>query len=436
ILNNGTHNFYPSTIVISLDGFHPHYVSETLTPYLHQLMTTGGGAPYMIPSFPSSTFPNHWTLVTGLYPNNHGIVGNQFYDPKLEKRFYNTRPAQSLDPVWWGGEPIWKTLQKNGITTAVHMWPGSEVNWGVYDPIIVDAFNGTETLENKSDRLVEWLDKADLASRPELMLAYVPNIDTLGHAYGVSGPELDEGMREVDAFVGRLLNAILDRNLTQITNIVVLSDHGMAPTSNDRLIYLDDMVDLSTIEYIDGWPLFGLRPNDTSSEGVQMLYDTLKSQEPRNDTIWSVYKKEDLPKEWHFGGIEGGPYASRVAPVWLVPSVGWSVTTHKTMEKLKGEYLPNGVHGYNNTEFLMRALFLAQGPFFGDSEDRLAPFENVNVYSLICKSLGIMPPKSDGKGQVSLKGLPKGWSDMFVDEHADLRSAQASLNATFDALYG
>lgn len=432
VLSNGTHGFYPTTLVVSLDGFHPHYVNQELTPNLHTLFTQHSAFPYMTPSFPSSTFPNHWTLVTGLYPANHGIVGNTFYDPELEMRFVNTDPAQSLDPRFWGGEPIWKTARLQGVSTAVHMWPGSEVHWkqDFNKPMHVDAFNGTELLENKRDRVFQWLDAADLKDRPELILTYVPDVDTFGHQYGISGPEIRQVLTRVDNLIGEFLEGIQQRNLQEIVNFVVVSDHGMAPTSKERLIYMEDIVNLSKIEHIDGWPLAGLRPFDPAD--LDGLYNELVSKVPPFKP-YQVFRSGNMPKEWHFGSAKY-KYADRIADLWIVPKVGWSLTTRADLEKTNGEYRPFGVHGYNNSETLMRALFLASGPSFKDQVYQ--PIANVDLYNILCYTLGLTPANNDGAPYTqALSPLPKNWVDNAAYPGVDFHTEILKVNSTYDELF-
>ncbi|KAI0464849.1 hypothetical protein LJB42_000060 [Komagataella kurtzmanii] len=413
LLNNGTTPYHPTTIVISLDGFHPHYISPDLTPFMHELLSDGYGAPYMVPSFPSSTFPNHWTMITGLFPSEHGIVGNTFFDPDSNRQFVNTNPRLSLDPEWWGGEPIWKTLDSNNITTSVHMWPGSEVPFETGQPLQVDPYNGSESLDSKKSTIFNWLDK-DISERPELILSYVPIIDSLGHKFGTHGEKLTEGLKSVDFFLDSVYQGITERNLTDIVNFIVVSDHGMAPTSNQRLIYLDDIVDMDSIDHIDGWPLFGIRPRIPVAKFFKELevnweHHLLKEH-------FNVYLKENLPEEWHFG-TNTNQYSDRIAPIWVVPKVGWSITTHEDMEnKMEFDYKPKGVHGYNNTEVLMRAIFLGVGPYFTETLQgslKVNPFPNIELYNIICNTFNIKPAPNNGSLDIiSLKNLlPNDWHD-------------------------
>jgi len=437
ILSNSTHDFLPTTIMVSLDGFHPHYISAHRTPTLHNMVVNGYGAPYMIPSFPSSTFPNHWTLITGLYPCEHGIVGNTFYDPVLKKQFINTNPKiGGLDPDFWrGGEPIWTTAKNQGVKAAVHMWPGSEVP-GIGPETDIDRYNGSEPLSSKVDKVMRWIDRKNIDERPQLILTYVPTIDLYGHKFGISGPNMTQALEYTDNFVDLLQKEIASRNLNDIVNLVIVSDHGMAPTSNDRLIYLDDLVDMTKIEHIDGWPLFGLRP--LPSYSVDEIYDEIKqnlamSQLSEN---YNLYKVEDVPVEFQFGGkLSDHKFNYRLAPIWIFPKVGYSVTTYKQMEDLGGDYRPKGVHGYNNTELLMRAIFLADGPYFRQrfKTKKVEPFPNTEVYNILCDSLKIKPSVNNGTGY--FLGLGSKWVDDLVYPDLPYEVQHLVENATYDEMW-
>lgn len=409
-LSNGTHAYRPTTLLISLDGFRADFLTRNLSPTLSAFVASGLSPRFMTPSFPSVTFPNHWTLATGLYPESHGIVGNTFWDPNLKKEFYYTDPARSLGKEWWGGEPIWATAERQGMKSAVHMWPGLEVTngWGAS---YVDHYNGSEQLERKTARILEWLDMP-LSERPQFIAAYVPNIDVVGHKFGPNTTETNDEIKAVDRMIGDLLAGLEQRNITDLINIVIVSDHGMASTSNDRLIYLDDIIDMSLIEHTDGWPLYGLRPH--SQVNLAELHATLKAEVAINvgkgQSHWNVYlRDEDMPERWHFSNNE------RIAPLWIIPDTGYAIVTHKEFD-LKtiqpGEkYHPAGLHGYDNAHPLMRAMFVARGPAFShlhgngkawiamddhsaeESDVRsgvVEEFANTEVYRILCETLGLM----------------------------------------------
>lgn len=439
LLSNGTDLFYPTTILISLDGFHPHYISSELTPTLHDFLKNGYGPPYMIPSFPSSTFPNHWTMATGLYPQAHGIVGNTFHDPLSDKQFINVIPEKSLDPYWWGGEPIWSTAEYQNVRSAIHMYPGSEVKFPNGNPTEVDKFNQSETLEVKSDRIFQWLDR-DVSERPELIISYVPTIDSLGHHYGIKGDELQKGLKYVDSFIKNLTEGIENRNASDLINLVVVSDHGMAPTSNDRLIYLDDLVNITKIQYTDGWPLFGLRPFEDVS--IEEIYEELNFTY-KDNSGYKFYYREELPKEWNFGGPKRSEFYDRIAPLWVVPDIGYAITTHDDMERKGGDYTPKGVHGYNNTEVLMRAIFLGTGPYFksrskNDESFKVRPFQNTEVYNILCETLNLSPAVNNGTTNVISQSnkLDANWRDdtSYPDVAFDVGGI-LEMDSTYEQLF-
>lgn len=321
----------------------------------------------MLPSFPSVTFPNHYTLVTGLYPESHGVVGNTFWDPELQEEFYYTDPARSMQPKWWlGGEPLWVTAEKQKVKTAIHMWPGSEAHIQL-EPTFLDQYNGDEPLSKKVDRILELLDtpstgpNLDVIQRPQLIAAYVPVVDSDGHKYGPNSTEIHKTITAVDTMLHDLFTGLDRRNLTKIVNIVVVSDHGMATTSVDRLIQLDDLIDLGLVEHIDGWPLYGLRPKKQSD--LQGLYDTLLAESVTNPNFEVYLRDENMPERYHFSKNE------RIAPLWVVPKTGWAIVHKEDFDvkeaKLKGEtYHPKGLHGYDHEHPLMRAIFIARGPAF------------------------------------------------------------------------
>lgn len=321
----------------------------------------------MVPSFPSVTFPNHYTLVTGLYPESHGVVGNTFWDPELQEEFYYTDPARSMQPKWWlGGEPLWVTAEKQKVKTAIHMWPGSEAHVQL-EPTFLDQYNGDESLPKKVDRILELLDTPntgpELATvqRPQLIAAYVPVVDSDGHRYGPNSTEIHETIAAVDTMLHDLFTGLDRRNLTKIVNIVVVSDHGMATTSVDRLIQLDDLIDLGLVEHIDGWPLYGLRPKNQND--LQSLYNTLLAESILNPNFEVYLRDKTMPERYHFSKNE------RIAPLWVVPKTGWAIVHKEDFDvkeaKSKGEtYHPKGLHGYDHEHPLMRAIFVARGPAF------------------------------------------------------------------------
>ncbi|KAJ5698743.1 pyrophosphatase/phosphodiesterase [Penicillium macrosclerotiorum] len=408
LLSNGTALFAPTTILISLDGFRADFLDRGLTPALSALIATGVSPQYMNPSFPSVTFPNHFTLVTGLYPESHGVVGNTFWDPDLNEEFYYTHPAVSMQPKWWNAEPLWETAEKQGVRTGIHMWPGSEAHIGSVEPSYVDKYNGSEALPRKVDRVMELLDlpgpedqSYTIAQRPRFIAAYVPDVDKEGHNHGPNSTEIQSTIAHADEMVAGIVAGLESRNLTNIVNIVVVSDHGMATTSTDRLVQLDDEIDLSLVERIDGWPSRGLRPKQP--EHLELLQQQVEKLGRKYANGVEVYTRETMPERYHFSNNE------RIAPLWVIPKTGWAIVERPefdVQEALRtGEiYHPRGIHGYDHEHPLMRAIFIARGPAFPHTPNsRLEAFQNTEVYNIVCDSLGINPLPNNGTLRLPLQ---------------------------------
>ena len=432
LLSNGTSIFAPTTIVISLDGFRADFLTRGITPTLNQFIAEGVSPKYMHPSFPSLTFPNHFTLVTGLHPESHGVVGNTFWDPTMSAEFFYTDPERSMKPQWWaGGEPLWVTAEKQNVKTGVHMWPGSEAGMA-YSATYLDKYNGSEVLSRKTDRILELLDMPSIESsatntRPQLVAAYVPVVDADGHKFGPNSTEIWDTISSVDDMLHNLFMGLDERNLTDIVNVVVVSDHGMATTSTDRLIQLDDLIDLDLVEHIDGWPLYGLRPKNHLD--IQGLYDRLNVEAMRNPNFDVYLRDSDMPERFHFSNNE------RIAPLWVIPKVGWAIVHKEDFNvkeaKAAGQtYHPKGLHGYDHEHPLMRAIFVARGPAFPHKPNsRLEPFQNTEVYNILCDSIGIEPKPNNGTLRLPLKpvGLHSDLSD--EDDKPEDFAADSDHNA-------
>ncbi|MCJ1395696.1 hypothetical protein MMC18_008582 [Xylographa bjoerkii] len=410
ILSNGTSTFAPTTILISLDGFRADFLDRGLTPTLNSFIAEGVSPRYMLPSFPSVTFPNHYTLVTGLYPESHGVVGNSFWDTDLQEEFYYTDPARSMQPKWWlEGEPIWVTAAKQNIMSAIHMWPGSEAHIQI-EPAFLDKYNGTEVLSRKVDRILQFIDlpgeydpgaASVTAPRPRFVAFYVPNVDAHGHLDGPNSTAIRTTIHDVDTMLHNLFTGLQERNLTDVVNVVVVSDHGMATTSVDRLIQLEDLVDVDLIEHIDGWPLYGLRPKDLKD--LQGIYDKLSQQAANNPNIEVYLRDENMPERYHFSKNK------RIAPLWIIPKTGWAIVKKKDFDIADARrtgriFRPQGLHGYDHEHPLMRAIFVARGPAFPhEPNSRLEVFQNTEVYNIVCDSLGIIPLPNNGTLRLPLK---------------------------------
>ncbi|KAI1779140.1 ectonucleotide pyrophosphatase/phosphodiesterase family member 3 [Hypoxylon cercidicola] len=432
IASNGTALFLPTTLIISLDGFRADFLNRGLTPRLSAFIKEGVSPLYMTPSFPSVTFPNHYTLATGLYPESHGVVGNSFWDPDLEGEFFYTDPDRSLDPKWWGGEPFWVTAEQQGVRTAVHMWPGSEAHILGMEPSFLDKYNGKEKLPKKVDRVLEFLDKPGLEDpgadpsnvRPQIIAAYVPNVDGDGHRYGPNSTEIRSTISQVDTMLDQLFHGLEERNLTNIVNVIIVSDHGMATTDVSRMIQIEDLVDIDKVEHLDGWPLVGIRPKNP--DDLQLLYEQAAEKGKSNPNFDVYLRDKDMPERYHFSNNK------RIAPLWIIPKTGWAIVRRSEFNiaeaKAKGTvYHPRGLHGYDHEHPLMRAIFVARGPAFPHQpHSKVEVFQNINVYNILCDSVGMNAMPNNGTLHLPLRVVGLHDPDTVFEEPADPVSSETT----------
>ncbi|KAI8053436.1 alkaline-phosphatase-like protein [Syncephalis plumigaleata] len=377
---NGTEWFTKTVVMISVDGMRADYLDRGQTSILTRMAREGIRAEYMKPSFPSTTFANHYTLVTGLYPESHGIISNTFYDPKTNDTFWYTDPARSLDSKWWSGEPIWVTAVKQKQRSAVHMWPGSSSEIAGHRATYSDPYSNKVTPAEKADRILYWLD-LPTDERPQFIGAYVPVVDTAGHDYGPDSLEVNFALRQIDDMVSRLFHGLEQRNLTDIINVIIVSDHGMTRVDQGRTIHLDSIIDMNKIAYRHGYPLAMLTPRNEGD--VSSLYHSLYQASQHMN--FKVYLREQMPAHFHFSANE------RIPPIICIPDLGWNFLVGN--ETFNGK----GMHGYDNRERNMRASFLARGPAITTSNgERMAGFPNVNVYNLVARILNLSPTINNG----------------------------------------
>ncbi|KAI0154146.1 Phosphodiest-domain-containing protein [Xylariaceae sp. FL1272] len=439
IVSNGTALFAPTTLIISLDGFRADFLNRGLTPRLNAFIKEGVSPLFMTPSFPSVTFPNHYTLATGLYPESHGVVGNTFWDPALKDEFYYTDPKKSLDPKWWGGEPFWVTAELQGVRTAVHMWPGSEAHIHNMDPSFLDRYNGDEKLGKKVDRILEFLDKPGLEnpdldvadSRPQIIAAYVPNVDADGHRYGPNSTQIRKTISKVDSMLDDIFHGLEQRNLTDIVNVIIVSDHGMATTDVSRMIQVEDLIDLEKVDHLDGWPLVGVRPKNP--EDLEILHQQAAEKAKSNPNLDVYLKDKDMPERYHFSNND------RIAPLWIVPKTGWAIVEKaefdiEAAKEKKIPYHPRGLHGYDHEHPLMRAIFVARGPAFPHQpHSKVETFQNINVYNILCDSIGMDPMPNNGTLRLPLKTIGLHDAQSIPEEAEDPVPTSAAIVVTSSA---
>lgn len=376
----GPHGQHPPLLLISIDGFRANYLERDKSPTLDALAKGGVRAEWMQPSFPSLTFPNHYTLVTGLYPDHHGIINNTMYDPALGK-FSLGRSKAVRDGRWWdGGEPIWVTADKDGLISATMFWPGSEAEIHGHRPDHWLPYDGKVTADERVDKVLGWLDLPE-DERPDFLTLYFDDVDHAGHRYGPDTAEVDAAIEHVDAALKHLLEGLKKRKLFKHMNIIVVSDHGMASTPPKQVVLLDKVIDLDHVHVVAMGILAGVTPKPGHADEVAAK---LLAPHPHM-TCW---RKEDIPARFHYGTHP------RIPPLDCLADDGWQITSSDYLAHRKYP-LSSGNHGYDNTDPNMRALFIAHGPAF--AKDKVVPaFPNVDVYPLMAHLLGITPRHNDG----------------------------------------
>ena len=362
------------TIIISLDGCRWDYPEMYNTPFLDQLGKEGVKA-IMQPSFPSVTFPNHYTLATGLVPDHHGIIANTFLDQESGLVFSLGNKETKQDPRFWGGEPIWITAKKQGKKVGVVYWPGSDVAiQGTY-PYIYHNYE-KKPLLTFTERIVEIerMLKLPENERPQLIMAYFDEPDHSGHTYGPESKQTRKQVETLDCLLGQLWNDIQRMPDGKNINLIVTADHGMDRNSNERIINLANYLDKSWYKDIaNGFPTM-IYPNKGCD--AKILKALAKVPHIR------AWKKNEMPAYLNYGTNKN------VADIVVISDIGWVFSD-------KSKVLA-GNHGFDPTYSDMHVIFRAAGPDFKNGYIKEHTFKNVDVYPLLNHLLGITPAKNDG----------------------------------------
>ncbi len=368
-------------ILVSIDGMRADYLGRGLTPTLDAIAAGGVRAEYLRPSFPTLTFPNHYTLITGLRPDRNGIVANIIEDERIPgQRFSPANRVAVGDARWWDqAVPLWTTVQRAGLRAGTMFWPGSEAPVHGAHPDYWAPFDATFGNEARVDTVLGWMDlPAD--RRPSLMTLYFDRVDARGHYFGPFSPEAEEAVVEVDAAIARLVHGIEARGRSGDVNLVIVSDHGMAETSPQRVVHLDDIVDQSLVHVVTWGTLAGIRPRGEQRREVEKALLAPHAH-------MSCHRKRDLPARLHYGRNH------RVPPIVCMAAHGWVIGTHEMIARRK--HFSLGEHGYDVDEPDMRAIFIARGPAFRKGVV-IPPFDNVDVYPLLAHLLGVQAEANDG----------------------------------------
>ncbi len=369
-----------SVLLVSLDGFRADYLDLGITPNLSRIAREGVRARWMSPSYPTLTFPNHYSMVTGLVPDHHGIVHNTMRDAAIGGFKLSDRKAVG-DGRWWDGQPIWVSAEKAGLPSATLYWPGSEAEIAGVRPTRWSQYREGHTLplHERVDTVLGWLSEPQ-ATRPRIATLYFETVDHDSHAYGPDSPQAYAAVRAVDAELGRLLDGLVARGIAEHVNLVVVSDHGMAAVPRPQLVAVEDVVSKEEATVVTIGQVITIAPNPGHEARVERKLLGMHDG-------YDCWRKGELPARWHYGSHP------RIPPIVCQMHEGWDMLPRETIAKRTTAI--RGSHGYDPALPSMRALFVASGPAFRRGVT-LQPFANVDVYPLLARLLGIQPAPNDG----------------------------------------
>jgi predicted AlkP superfamily pyrophosphatase or phosphodiesterase len=381
----------PVTILVGIDGFRPDYLERGVTPTLSRLAAEGTTAP-MRPSFPTKTFPNHWTLVTGLRPDRHAIIANRIEDPARPSEIFT---MASDNPFWWNAaDPLWVDAEKAGIRTATMFWPGSNVavggtrsddwpyritggtrpsDWAQFSLAVSDA--------QRVRGVLDWL-RRPKDTRPRFLTVYFDSVDTAGHEFGPDDRRTTDAVQAIDTHIRELVEGL--EVMGQPANLVIVADHGMAATSSARTMVLNDLLTPGDFRTVETGPYATLVPAPGKEAAVEKALLGKRAH-------MECWRKSEIPERFHYGKDP------RIPPILCLAETGWEIVEKPPRSE-------GGNHGYDNLAPEMAALFIAHGPGFHAA--RLPAFDNVHVYPLLRHLLGLGTKDGlDGSDRVFVKAL-------------------------------
>jgi predicted AlkP superfamily pyrophosphatase or phosphodiesterase len=365
----------PYVLLVSFDGFRWDYLNRGITPNLEKVRTEGTSALSFRPSFPSKTFPNHQSIITGMYPAHHGIYTNSFFDPYRKESYRLGDSIAVTNARWYLGEAFWETAERQGITTASYFWPGSEVTLSYRRPTYFEKYDHKLPYENRIEGVINWL-KLPQEKRPHFITLYFHETDEQGHHYGPNSNECNEAIKLLDGIAGKLLQRLEEIKMKDSVNVIFVSDHGMTEVSKDRVINVEKILEGYNCKFRDESVLMTIEP---PKEQVKVIYDVLKKCENH----YKVYLREEVPQYFHFSD---NPL---IPAIVVIPDLGWNLISNRGAGRMNDEYF-NGNHGYDNQQMDMHGIFLAMGPNFKQGY-KTGTIWNIDVYPLLCKIFGIMP---------------------------------------------
>ena len=358
-------------LLVSMDGFRSDYLDITDTPNFDNMSKNGIRSEGLIPVFISKTFPNHYSIATGMYAENHGLIANSFFASDLNK-YYSMRDRKSVENGdFYGGEPIWVTAERQGVKTASYFWVGTEAAIAGVHPSIWKRYDQKVPFDDRIDSVMTWF-SLPISHRPRLVMLYFHEPDWTGHEYGPSSAETVDQIQRMDGIIGTIMEKAGNLSIADKLNVIVVSDHGMTEVHPEQTIDLSGYTNLSDVKTTGAGPTVFL--SSESSKRLTSVYNDLQ-QLPNAHVYW----KRDIPERWHYRDHE------RIPEVLIIAEEGWTL-----MPMGHGPEMPKGTHGYDNKLTSMHAIFVADGPAFKSGYSREV-FENIHIYPLLIHILGLEP---------------------------------------------
>lgn len=388
---NAQENQEPIVILISLDGFRYDYVERFQPKNLTNFIQEGVAAEGLIPSFPSKTFPNHYSIATGLKPENHGLVDNSFYNPAKDQTYSIRKKELVQDGSWYGGTPLWVLANQHDLVTASYFFVGSEADVQGVRPNYYYDYDGSVSNLTRVTEVFKWLELPE-AERPRFMTMYFSDMDDVAHAYGPSRDDmLKPRIDKLDRELGALFEGLKSFDLN--INVIVVSDHGMTDVTPDRFINLDELT-------------VGIPARVVNSGALAHLY--LENPKEKKKVIKMLKKRgvnvhiSDVDDKENYQDLK---YKDRIGDVLIIPDMDYYLVNANNIELIKKRMQAIGAeslgeHGYSPAYKAMHGIFYANGPAFHQGM-KIGTFQNIHIYPMVCKILGLTPPADiDGKFEV------------------------------------
>lgn len=369
-----------SVLLISFDGFRADYLSKTDTPNFDKLVKQGVTAEGLIPIFPTKTFPNHYAIATGLYPENNSLIGNSMFDPEMNARYSMGNRSAVENSDWYSGEPIWNTVEKAGKKAGTMFWIGSEAPIQNMRPSHWKSYDGSIPNEARIDTVLKWMTREN--EPVDLGTVYFSFVDSQGHRYGPDSDEVIAAIQKADSLIGYLMNELGKLDPNGNINLMIVSDHGMIEVTSDKKVVLDDYIDPEKLDIISYSPALMFNVEDGYESSI---YESLKNSEKN----YKVYSKEDIPERYHLKNN------IRVPEFLMVADEGYTINTKDYFDSRGDSYPSGGAHGFDNANPKMDAFFIAHGPSFKKGL-KLGRIENVHLYEVMAKILNVNPAPNDG----------------------------------------